>query len=117
MDNASSNNMVMKELQRHLHEHDIEFDAADQKVMCFGHIVDLISGHVINGFTKTRQLADENEDWSTPPAPSVPSQQTYEEAVARDPIAIGCVDKAPYLIWSYDYAPAFISVSDVSHKT
>ncbi len=57
--------------------------------MCFGHVIDLSSGHVINVFTKMRQLADENEDWSAPPVPNVPSRQTYEEAVACDPIAIG----------------------------
>src|ERR1700722_12069307 len=57
--------------------------------MCFGHVIDLSSGRVINTFMMTRQLADENEDWSTQPAPNVPSRQTYEEAVACDPIAIG----------------------------
>ena len=57
--------------------------------MCFGHVIDLSSGHVIDAFMKMRQLADENKDWSAPPAPKVPSRQTYEEAVTRDPIAIG----------------------------
>ena len=56
--------------------------------MCFGHVIDL-NRHVIDAFTKMRQLADKNEDWSALPAPNVPSRQTYEEAVARDPIAIG----------------------------
>ena len=89
MDNASSNDTTMKEIERRLHERDIDFDAADRKVMCFGHVINLSSGRVIDAFTKTRQLADENEDWSAPPAPNVPSRQTYEEAVAHDPIAIG----------------------------
>ena len=89
MDNASSNDTTMREIERRLHECDIDFDAADRKVMCFGHVIDLSSGCVIDAFTKMRQLADENEDWSAPPAPKVPSRQTYEEAVARDPIAVG----------------------------
>jgi hypothetical protein len=89
VDNASSNDMTMREVERHLHERDINFDVADRKVMCFGHVIDLSSGRVIDAFTNTRQLADENEDWSAPPAPNVPSRQTYEEAVARDPVAIG----------------------------
>jgi hypothetical protein len=89
VDNASSNDTTMREIRLRLHERDIDFDAADRKVMCFGHVIDLSSGRVIDAFTKTRQLTDGNEDWSAPPAPNVPSSQTYEEAVARDPIAIG----------------------------
>jgi hypothetical protein len=71
MDNASSNDTTMREIERHLHERDIDFNAADRKVMCFGHVIDLSSGRVIDAFTKARQLADENEDWSAPPAPNV----------------------------------------------
>jgi hypothetical protein len=48
VDNASSNETMMQELAKILNERDILFDAADRKIMCYGHIVDLSSGRVID---------------------------------------------------------------------
>jgi len=47
LDNASNNGTMMEELKTMLTERDIVFDAEDQKIMCFAHVVDLCSGHVI----------------------------------------------------------------------
>jgi hypothetical protein len=92
MDNASANLTMMKELEIKFNEHDINFDAIDRHVMCYGHIVNLSSGRVIEGVTDAAatEAADLDEDWSGLPPPVLPEKQSYEEAVARDPIALGC---------------------------
>ena len=54
--------------------------------MCYGHVIDLASGHVIKGFTST----GDDEDWSGPALPNTPGNQTYDDAVACDPVALGC---------------------------
>jgi len=47
LDNTSNNGTIMEELETMLTECDIVFNAEDRKIMCFAHIVDLCSGHVI----------------------------------------------------------------------
>ena len=75
----------MDEIEKRLRARDIEFDALDRKVMCFPHVVNLSSGRVIEGLTKV--LDDDPEDWE-PPA-IISTNQSYADAVARDPIALG----------------------------
>jgi hypothetical protein len=87
LDNAANNETMMYELQRRLQEREIVFDAADRKVMCYAHIVNLSSGRVIAGLTKV--AIDSDADWSGPPLPYSPTEQTYDEAIARDPISLG----------------------------
>ena len=52
MDNASNNGSMIQELEVLLDTRDIPFEASDHKIMCFAHVVDLSSGHII------RALAD-----------------------------------------------------------
>jgi hypothetical protein len=85
LDNAGNNGTAMDEIEKCLRARDIEFDALDRKVMCFPHVVNLSSGRVIEGLTKV--LEDDPEDWE-PPA-IISSKQSYADAVARDPIALG----------------------------
>jgi len=75
----------MEEIGRCLQSRGIEFNAQDRKVMCFPHVVNLSSGRVIEGLTKV--LEDVPEHWEPPPVPD--GKQSYAEAVARDPIALG----------------------------
>ena len=51
LDNASNNETMMKELEQLLLARDIPFDAADQCIMCFSHIVDLSSGCIIRALS------------------------------------------------------------------
>jgi hypothetical protein len=44
---------MLKELSILLEDRDIEFDLVDRKVMCYGHVVDLASGRVIDGVSST----------------------------------------------------------------
>ena len=87
-DNASANNTMMQEMERMYKERDIDFDATDRQVMCYEHIVNLSSGHVVEEATSIAAV-DLDEDWSGPPPPNLPDQQSYDDAVARDPIALG----------------------------
>jgi hypothetical protein len=62
VDNASSNETMMQELEKLFNERDIPFDAADRKIMCYGHIVDLSSGRVIKKLTNDSESDDSNSD-------------------------------------------------------
>jgi hypothetical protein len=85
LDNATNNTTAMDEIGRHLRAHEIKFDAQDQKVMCFPHVMNLSSGRVIEGLTKV--LEDVPEDWDLPPVTN--AMQSYSDTVTRDPIALG----------------------------
>jgi hypothetical protein len=75
----------MEEIGVHLRAREIKFNAQDQKVMCFPHIVNLSTGRVIEGLT--RVLEDLPEDWEPPPFTCM--EQSYSDAVTRDPVALG----------------------------
>jgi len=47
MDNASNNGAMMESLAQKLKPCDIPFDAHDNRIMCFAHIIDLCSGWAI----------------------------------------------------------------------
>jgi len=47
LDNASNNQTMMEALERQLNKRDIPFDAKDCRIMCYAHISNLSSGHVI----------------------------------------------------------------------
>jgi len=63
LDNASNNGTMMEELEMMLTERDIVFDVEDRKIMCFAHIVDLCSGHVIR--TASDGVEPENDSSSS----------------------------------------------------
>ena len=76
LDNAANNGTMMKSLERMLRERDVAFDAADRKVMCFAHIINLCSGRV----TRKAENRDDDDDDSD-------SSQSDDESVASSPIA------------------------------
>jgi hypothetical protein len=99
MDNASANATMMQELGRMFKERDIDFDPIDRQIMCYAHVINLSSGRVIQAASRTAAAAaaadrddfgDFDADSSEPsrPLPYSPDQQTYADAVARDPIAL-----------------------------
>ena len=85
LDNTGNNGTAMDEIERHFLVREIEFNAQDRKVMCFPHVVNLSSGCVIEGLTKV--LEDDPKDWEPPTL--ISTKQSYADAVARDPIALG----------------------------
>jgi hypothetical protein len=86
MDNAGTNHTMMQEMETKFKECDIMFDAIDQQVMCYGHILNLSLGHVIKGVTSV--AAD--KDWVGPPLPNSLDQQSYDDAITHDLITLGC---------------------------
>jgi len=51
MDNMSNNRTMMEQLKPMLASHNIPFDATDHQIMCFAHMINLCSGHVICAVT------------------------------------------------------------------
>ena len=56
--------------------------------MCFAHIINICCQHVISDFTNS-DLAGAAEDLVTALPPGDPNQQTFEEAMRQDPVALG----------------------------
>jgi len=86
LDNAANNRTFMKKLGDILHERDINFDYNDRYIMCFPHVINIACQHVIAELTNTA-LIDSPE--SAPNDLHDLAGQSYEEAVRRDPIALG----------------------------
>jgi hypothetical protein len=48
MDNASNNKTALEEVEARLMHRDIDFDAVDRSVSCFGHVIELCSKRVVS---------------------------------------------------------------------
>lgn len=88
------NYTMMQELETMFRERDIDFAAGERQIMCFAHVVNLSSGGVIKGVTDTVSPDGDDDDLDVghSPArlpPNAPESQSYDDAVARDPIALG----------------------------
>jgi len=88
LDNASNNQTMMEELEVLLQARDIPFDSADNRIMCFPHVINICCQHIISDFTNI-DLSESTEDFPAEQAPERPHLQTFEEAVKRDPVALG----------------------------
>ena len=66
---------------------DIPFNHKDNRIMCFPHVVNICTTHVIEGFTDL-SLVDETREFTPSLPPSDPDRQTFDEAITRDPIAL-----------------------------
>ncbi|CAA7265254.1 unnamed protein product [Cyclocybe aegerita] len=89
LDNASMNAKFLEELQVLLEARDIPFNAKDRHIMCFPHVINICVTHVIESFTDLALASDEAEFAAALP-PADAHQQTFDEACARDPIALCC---------------------------
>jgi hypothetical protein len=79
---------MLSELANLLAEQNIDFNAIDRRIMCFPHVINICCQHVISKFTNV-ELSDSTEEFSADEIPDRPHLQTLEEAVGRDPIALG----------------------------
>jgi len=90
LNNASVNKKMLEHLKELLDVRDIPFNAHDRNIMCFLHVTAICVTHVTEAFTDITFASDNTEysvgDAALPPAD--PEQQTYEKAVACDPIAL-----------------------------
>ena len=87
LDNAEMNTTFMKEFEELMHARDIPFNHKDNCIMCFPHITNICTTHVIESFTNSALTVDEVEFNAAFP-PQVLAEQTNDEACARDPIAL-----------------------------
>ena len=79
----------MEELAELLQARDIDFDAADRRMMCFLHVINICCQHIIAAFTNPAH-ASSVVDFVAESHQGPVDQQTFETAVKRDPIALGC---------------------------
>jgi hypothetical protein len=85
LDNAANNGTFMEELERLLHQHDINFDHMDRRIMCSPHVINICCQHILTKFTNVN-LVDIS---GVTALPSSTSEQSFEEAVSYDPISRG----------------------------
>ena len=86
------NRKFLEHLKILLDERDIPFNAKDRNMMCFLHVTTICVTHVTDAFTD-KMLANDNADFTPADAAlplTDPDRQTFEEAVARDSIALCC---------------------------
>ena len=81
--NAENNTKMIEELENLFHKRELfDFVTKEHQVHCFPHTVNISTGHVVKALTSA---PNEQE----PPNNHVPSTtQTYEQAVARNPITM-----------------------------
>jgi hypothetical protein len=87
LDNAEVNVTFMKAFEELMQARDIRFDYEDNRIMCFPHITNICTTHVVESFTNPT-LADDQAEFDAASPPLVPDEQTYDEACGRDPIAL-----------------------------
>ena len=80
----------MKALQTLLKLHDIPFDAEDNRIMCFPHIINICVKHIVDKFTDLELVNLEFDEGSVPSTETdwTEEDQTFEDAVSHDPIAL-----------------------------
>ena len=83
MDNTENNPMMMKSLKGLLHKHDLDtFDVKERQVFCFPHTTNICTGHVMLSLSSSPIDREPHKNHV------VPGEQMYEQALARDPMAM-----------------------------
>jgi hypothetical protein len=96
LDNASVNAVFMKELAKLLQDRGVDFDAVDNRIMCFPHIINICSTHVIKSF-HTNSVDDEietvDDDFETvfdveppPPPQTIPQNKPTRKQLSATPL-------------------------------
>jgi hypothetical protein len=88
LDNADNNDTFMAKLACLLASRDIDFDAKDRRIRCFPHILNICSGHLVDKLTDMN-IHDIAEAWVSTLPQDLNDRQTYQDALERDPIALG----------------------------
>lgn len=102
MDNASVNDKCLEEFADLLEAKGIDFDYRDRRINCLPHVMHISTTHILDKFFPRHHRAgarveadagpnvdEDDQDDFEPDPPSIGNRkQTYEEAVARNPVAI-----------------------------
>ena len=78
----------MQELATLLQAREIDFDPLDRRIMCFPHVINICCQHVIADLTNI-ELAKATEEFVAVLPSGLSDRQTFEEAIKRDPVALG----------------------------
>ena len=62
MDNLETNDKMMEEMENLFEEREIPFDARQQRIMCFPHIINIIVQHVIQQMSSSKPPEDDDDD-------------------------------------------------------
>jgi hypothetical protein len=84
LDNASVNIVFMKELGKLLQDQNIAFDPVDSRIMCFPHIINICSTHVIKSF-HTNSVDDETVFDAEPPQ-AIPQNKPTRKQLSATPL-------------------------------
>jgi hypothetical protein len=79
---------MMEELEKLLRTQNVRFDSIDKRIMCFPHVINICCQHVISQFTDI-DLAESINEFIAEELSYLPQLQTFEEAIKRDPVALG----------------------------
>ena len=77
----------MAELSRLLDRRDIPFDQHENRIMCFPHVINICCQHVLKEFTCLDHASTDEDDIADLPELGH-TQQSWDDAVRRDPIAL-----------------------------
>ena len=77
----------MKAFEVLMQARDIPFDYNDNRIMCFPHIINICTTHTTESLTDP-SLADEQAEFHIAPLGPEDTEQSYEEAVEHNPIAL-----------------------------
>jgi hypothetical protein len=77
----------MEDLEGLLRDQDIPFQHEDNHVMCFPHITNICTTHIIEALTNT-SLANAQTVFNTALPPRDPDDQGYGDTRTRNPIAL-----------------------------
>ena len=81
------NNTFLKAFEKLLIKREIDFHHKNNRIMCFPHVINICTTHVIEGFTDPL-LVDDTDEFTPRHRPEDPGFQTLEDAITRDPIAL-----------------------------
>jgi hypothetical protein len=79
---------MMEELAKLLCGRGVPFDGIDRRIMCFPHVINVCCQHVLKEFTNL-ELAESVDNYVAEELTCLPGHQTFEDAVKRDPVALG----------------------------
>ncbi len=77
----------MKVFEVLMQDWDITFNYNDNRIMCFPHIINICTTHTTESLTDPA-LADEQAEFHVAPLGPEDMEQSYKEAVERNPIAL-----------------------------
>ena len=80
---------MMRELESLFEECELPFDAKENHIPCFPHIINIVAQHIISKFSQSVATeSDDHFELDDPPHPNFQEPpKSFQEACARDPLS------------------------------